>query len=110
MSRTLAFFTKILGVKAIEADPFFAALKLQNMKIYLHLADYPLDPDLSEKRKLPQLSFKVKNMDDVLQHLHKAGVRITREIVEYNPTTFFINILDPDVNPLAYESKTRIQQ
>jgi catechol 2,3-dioxygenase-like lactoylglutathione lyase family enzyme len=110
MSQALAFYTKILGFKVVESDPSFATLQLQNMKRYLHLADNPPDPDLSERRKLPQLSFKVKNIDEALQHLHKAGVRITREIVEYNPTTFVFNFLDPDGNPLACESKTRIQQ
>jgi predicted enzyme related to lactoylglutathione lyase len=80
------------------------------MKIYLHLADNPPGPDLSERRKILQLSFKVKNIDEALQHLHKAGARITREIAEYNPTTFVFNFLDPDGNLLACVTKMRIQQ
>lgn len=35
------------------------------------------------------------------------GVRITQEIVEYNPTMLVFNFLDLDGNPLACKSETR---
>ncbi|MFW9934398.1 MAG: VOC family protein [Candidatus Thorarchaeota archaeon] len=66
ISRALVFYTEILGFKAFESDPSFATHKLQNMKIYLYLADYPPDHDLSERQKLLHLSFKVKNIDEAL--------------------------------------------
>lgn len=73
MTRALTFFTKILGLKVVEADTSFATLQLQNMKRYIHLADNSPGFQLSETRKLPQLSFKVKDIDEALQHLHYAG-------------------------------------
>ncbi len=62
---------------------------------------------MGEKLKLPQVSFKVKDIDAAFQYLQQAKVKITRDIVEYGPTTFVFNFMDPDGNALACESDTR---
>lgn len=106
MDRALIFYTKILGFKVIDNESGFATLQLQNMKLYLHQAENP--PMIAaESLKLPQVSFKVDDIDAAFQYLQNAKVKITRGIVEYNPTTYVFNFLDPDGNSLACESDTR---
>ena len=107
MERAVTFYTKVLGLKVSESEPSFVTLKTQNMKLYLHLAENRSKPNSDAKMKSAQVSFKVDDIDEALNHLKQAKVKITREIVEYNPTTYVFNFLDPDGNSLACESETR---
>lgn len=107
MERALAFYTKVLGLEVVNFESGFVTLKTQGVQLHLHRADNPPGIRLGQSVKFPQVSFKVQNLEEALHYLRSANVQITREIVEYEPSTFVFNFLDPDGNPLACESDTR---
>ncbi|MFX1508837.1 MAG: VOC family protein [Promethearchaeota archaeon] len=106
MNRALNFYTKVLGFEVVKIESGFVTLQLQNMKLYLHHAENP-PGEKGASLKIPQVSFKVDDINAAFQHLQQAEVKITRGIVKYNPTTYVFNFLDPDGNSLACESNTR---
>jgi predicted enzyme related to lactoylglutathione lyase len=107
MERAHKFYTEVLGLVVVESEPSFATLQAENMQIYLHFTENPPKSLKGKMVKIPQVSFKVDDIDAAYKHLQDAKVNITREIVEYNPTTFVFNFLDPDGNSLACESNQR---
>jgi predicted enzyme related to lactoylglutathione lyase len=82
-------------------------LQTKNLQLYLHHAKNPPRTQERKKIKIPQISFKVDDIDTAFTYLRQAKVNITRGIVEYDPTTFVFNFLDPDGNSMAFESDRR---
>lgn len=107
MEQALVFYAQVLGFEVEHFEPSYVTLKTQGVKLNLHLAENPPGPRLGETIKLPQVYFRVEDIEGAYNHLRKEKVQITRGIVKYEPSTFVFNFLDPFGNSLACESETK---
>ena len=107
MERALVFYTQVLGLEVEIFEPTFVTLKTKPIKLHLHLAENPPGPRIGKSIKIPQVYFKVDDIEATFQYLQKSKIQFTRGIFEYNSSTFVFNFLDPDGNPLGCESHTR---
>ena len=107
LEKALVFYTQTLGLEVEEFDSSFVTLKTKGVPLHLHLADNPPGGRLFETVKIPQVYFYVDNIDAAFDHLQQSKVTITRDIYEYDATTFVFNFLDYDGNVLGVKSETR---
>lgn len=107
MEQALVFYSQVLGIEVEHFEPNYVLLKTQGVKVSLHLAENIPGPHLGETVKLPQVYFRVEDIEGAFNHLQKERVKITRGIVKYEPSTFVFNFLDPFGNSLACESVTK---
>ena len=107
LEKALVFYTQVLGLEVEEFDSSFVTLKTKGVPLHLHLSDNPPGARLFETVKIPQVYFHVDNIDAAFEYLQKHNVTITRDIYEYDATTFVFNFLDCDGNVLGVKSETR---
>ena len=107
LEKALVFYTQVLGLEVEEFDSSFVTLNTKGVHLHLHRADNPPGARLCESVKIPQVYFHVDNIDVAFDHLQQHNVTITRDIYEYDTTTFVFNFIDYDGNVLGVKSETR---
>lgn len=80
LSRTIAFYESVLGMKCVEFKPGRHALHFGNQKINLHEEGTVVDPNV--KHATPgsaDICFRTDmSMSDVISHLQTSGISIVQ--------------------------------
>ena len=63
MEQALVFYSQVLGIEVEHFEPNYVLLKTQSVKVSLHLAENIPGPHLGETVKLPQVYFRVEDIE-----------------------------------------------
>jgi len=101
MDKSISFYQDILGMEVIEEKTSPRGSKLVFLKFPgtdcdLELCSFPNSGLVHVPEDLVHLAFEVENLEDCINRLNAAGIRITEGPLESSNGTRFIFIEDPD--------------
>ena len=101
MGKSISFYQDILGMEVIEEKTSPRGSKLVFLKFPgtdcdLELCSFPNSGLVHVPEDLVHLAFEVENLEDCINRLNAAGIRITEGPLEASNGTRFIFIEDPD--------------
>ena len=101
MDNSISFYQGILGMEVIEEKTSPRGSKLVFLKFPgtdcdLELCSFPNSGLVHVPEDLVHLAFEVENLEDCINRLNAAGIRITEGPLESSNGTRFIFIEDPD--------------
>ena len=101
MDKSISFYQDILGMEVVEEKTSPRGSKLVFLKFPgtdcdLELCSFPNSGLVHVPEDLVHLAFEVENLEDCINRLNAAGIRITEGPLESSNGTRFIFIEDPD--------------
>jgi lactoylglutathione lyase len=101
MDKSISFYQDILGMEVIEEKTSPRGSKLVFLKFPgtdcdLELCSFPNSGLVHVPEDLVHLAFEVENLEDCINRLNAAGIRITEGPLESSNGTRFIFTEDPD--------------
>ncbi len=101
MDKSISFYQDILGMEVIEEKTSPRGSKLVFLKFPgtdcdLELCSFPNSGLVHVPEDLVHLAFEVENLEDCINRLTAAGIRITEGPLESSNGTQFIFTEDPD--------------
>ena len=110
MEKSIAFYTKILGLPLRSKSGNWSEVGGQENDVYLglHLTSKELLVDDVQK-DTPSITFEVDDIDRVQQKLKEKGVRFIRDATEIAPGEWVATFLDPDNNKIAIHSSKNLE-